>query len=137
MLLLTGIKDNFTTHIFTSFALIVLEAVIFMSIKTRLSIKILLVVLVAFLSLGVCLSFSNAKAETPINNQVVENLASSQTTFSAQSSNNESSNSTTERESYLDEALLKDATFIIVLGAITVVAVLSFGIFWFNLKKKH
>ena len=108
-----------------------------MSIKTRLSIKILLVVLVAFLSLGVCLSFSNAKAETPVNNQVVENLESSQTTFSAQSSNNESSNSTTERESYLDEALLKDATFIIVLGAITVVAVLSFGIFWFNLNKKN
>lgn len=41
------------------------------------------------------------------------------------------------REGLLDEATFKDATFGIVLGAIALVAVLSFGIFWFNLKRKR
>ena len=41
------------------------------------------------------------------------------------------------REGLLDKATFNDAVFGIVLGAVVVVAVLTFGIFWFVLKRRH
>lgn len=41
------------------------------------------------------------------------------------------------REGLLDKAIFNDAVFGVVLGAVVVVAVLTFGIFWFVLKRRH